>query len=155
MEIAGIIKNWSVGHAESFIDTIGEGAGVYSRLVELGYGRKVYSCKFSESAEGLHDYTGEFEFANMRAYLFWCIRDWLNPMFKSEACLPPLPELTRELVEVKYEIMSNGKILIEPKEKIKERLGRSTDYMDALANTFYPGHKQSGINIHQLSGMLP
>jgi hypothetical protein len=36
----------------AIIDTIGEGAGVYSRLEEQGIKRAV-SCKFSEGAKGL------------------------------------------------------------------------------------------------------
>lgn len=35
-------------------------------------------------------------------------------------------------------VLSNGKIIIEPKEDIKERLGHSIDEFDALANTFHP-----------------
>jgi len=38
--------------------------------------------------------------------------------------------LARELSSASY-LIRNGKILIEPKEKIKERLGRSPDKADA------------------------
>ena len=34
--------------------------------------------------------------------------------------------------------MSNGSIAIEKKDDIKKKIKRSPDYMDALANTFYP-----------------
>ena len=154
MQLAGVVKNLLAGKVDAFIDTIGEGAGVYSRLVEQGLQNKVYSCKFSENANGLHDVTGQYEFINMRAYLFWAVRDWLNPANKSEACLPDLPALRQELVEIKYIVQSNGKIIIEKKEEIKKRLGRSTDYADALANTFYPT-KQAGMKITDLSELLP
>ena len=156
MKIAGLITNYVKGQGKvcAFIDTIGEGAGVYSRLIELGYKRKVYSCKFSENATGLHDVTGEFEFANMKAYLFWCIRDWLNPANETNACLPPTLNLTQELVEIRYEIMSNGKIIIESKDKLKERLGRSPDYADALANTFYPMKLKQGLSAAEISSYL-
>jgi alpha-L-fucosidase 2 len=40
---------------------------------------KVYSCKFSESAKGYKDINGQLEFANMRAYLYWKVREWLDP----------------------------------------------------------------------------
>ncbi len=154
MKIAGIVKNMLKGGNKAFIDTIGEGAGVYSRLVEQNLKNKVYSCKFSESAEGLHDITGQYEFANMKAYLYWALRDWLNPINKAEACLPDVPALKQELIEIKYIVQSNGKIIIEKKEEIKKRLGRSTDYTDALANTFYPAGK-AGMSINDLSGILP
>lgn len=131
------------------IDTIGEGAGVYSRLQEISEennGRpqsdSIISCKWSEAARlgsrELTDITGEYKFANMRAYCFWAVRDWLNPDFNSNAMLPPGGSLLEEATEIKWSFLSNGKIIIEPKEDIKERLGYSPDEFDALANTFHP-----------------
>lgn len=138
MHVAGMVTNALRNKKDkAFIDTIGEGAGVYSRLVELDYDN-VYSCKYSESARNLHDITGEYSFANMRAYLYWCIRDWLNPKNGYSPALPPNDKLTEELTETHWGFMSNGSIMIEKKEKVKERIKRSPDYMDALANTFYP-----------------
>lgn len=140
-KIASILQNDV--HALTMIDTIGEGAGVYARIAELGYKTRAFSCKYSEAAtnekgELLTDLTGEYTFANMRAYLFWAIRDWLNPKNKQNAMLPPGLGLTEEATEIKWRFQSNGAIIIEPKEEIKKRLGRSTDAFDALANTFYP-----------------
>lgn len=149
MAVAGVLANHLKDkEALAFIDTIGEGAGVFSRLEELGY-KNAVSCKYSESAEGLKDLTGQLEFANMRAWLFWAVRDWLNPTNNSKAMLPPCDALTEEATEIKYKFQSNGKIIIEPKEDIKKRLGRSTDYFDALANTFYP-HVPIQVNINQI-----
>lgn len=138
MHVVGMVINSLEGKKDkAFIDTIGEGAGVYSRLQELNY-TNAYSCKYSESAKGLHDITGEYKFANMRAYLYWCIRDWLNPKNGYDPALPPNDKLTEELTDTHWKFQSDGSILIEPKEKIKERIKRSPDYMDSLANTFYP-----------------
>lgn len=123
--------------AKAFIDTIGEGAGVYSRLLEEEF-TNAFSCKYSEGADNLHDITGEYEFANMRAYLYWTLRDWLNPKNGFGAALPPCDQLMEEATETKWKFLSNGKIIIEPKEDVKKRIKRSPDYMDALANTFYP-----------------
>lgn len=122
---------------KAFIDTIGEGAGVYSRLIEQKY-LTAFSCKFSEGVRNKHDVTGCYSFANMRAYLFWCIRDWLNPKNGFFAALPPDDELDQELCEVHWLFQSDGSIIMEPKDEIKKRLKRSPDKMDALANTFYP-----------------
>ena len=52
--------------------------------------------------------------------------------------LPPDAEFAEDATEIRWSFRSDGKIVIEPKEDIKKRLGRSTDKMDALANTFYP-----------------
>lgn len=138
MHVAGIVSNYLWNRkAFAFIDTIGEGAGVFSRLEELGFANAI-SCKFSEGAKKLHDITGQYEFANIRAYCYWSLRDWLNPKNGNNAALPPCPQLAEEATETHWKFQSDGKIIIEPKEKIKERIKRSPDYMDSLANTFYP-----------------
>jgi len=139
MKLTGIVSNHlkNVG-TKAFIDTIGEGAGVYSRLLELGFEDIAISCKFSEGANGLTDLTGQYEFQNMRAYLFWAVRDWLNPINNTGACLPNDSLFIQEATEIKWKFQSNGKIIIEPKEDIKKRIGRSIDKFDSLANTFYP-----------------
>ena len=137
MRIAGLIKNeLRVDEDNAFIDTIGEGAGVFSRLMEQGV--NVVSVKGSESAAGLTDASGEREFANMRAYLHWALRDALNPALDTGLALPPDDLLTQEICEPQFYVLSNGKIFIEPKEKIIARLGRSPDRLDAVLNTFYP-----------------
>ena len=144
MKIAGKVK-FDVtrdNNVTAFIDTIGEGAGVYSRCEEMGLGNRVFSCKYSESAKRknkpLKDITGQIEFCNMRAYLFWAVRDWLDPKNNTGAMLPPGGTLAEEATEIKWFFRSDGRVQIEPKEAIKERLGHSTDEFDALANTFYP-----------------
>lgn len=156
MEVAGNIKiilqkNTDTYHgsiAQAFIDTIGEGAGVFSRLIEQKQEAgnewiNVHSCKFSEGATdngGLprKDYTKQYEFLNMRAWSYWAIRDWLNPINKTEAMLPPDDFLFQELTETKWKFRSDGKIQIEDKEELKKRIKRSPDKADALANTFWP-----------------
>ena len=125
-----------------FIDTIGEGAGVYSRFRELNE-KNVYSAKNSCSAKGLHDITGEYEFANMRAYLHWAVRDWLDPKNGYFAALPPDDKFSEEATEIHWKFQSDGKIIIEPKEDIKERIGRSPDKFDSLSLTFWPKDYES------------
>lgn len=139
MKLVGTIVNKLTNTIDThaYIDTIGEGAGVYSRLLELGFNNAI-SCKFSEGAKNLKDHTEVYEFENMRAYLFWCVRDWLNPAINPDACLPRDDELLQEATEIKWKFKSNGKIIIEPKEDLKKRLKRSPDKFDSLANTFYP-----------------
>lgn len=138
MQTAGRIKNIVEGStgARGFVDTIGEGAGVYSRLTELKVNAE--SVKFSESAKGRFDVTRERQFANMRAYCYWAIRDALDPKLDGDLALPLVDELTQDLTAPQWSVNSQGKILIEPKEDIKVRLSRSPDYGDALALTYYP-----------------
>lgn len=138
MHVAGMVGNYlHIPKARAFIDTIGEGAGVFSRLRELGYGNAI-SCKFSQSARGLRDLTEQYEFANMRAYLYWKMREWLDPKNKYNPALPPDDEFLEEVTSTKWQFMSDGRIIIEAKDKIKQKIGRSPDKMDSLVNTFYP-----------------
>lgn len=159
MKVAGITVNLLKGlqFPIAFIDTIGEGAGVYSRLQELGYAgsesikkfgyEQVISAKNSLAAKDdqekpLKDITGEYTFANMRAYLHWAARDWLNPDNKMNAMLPPDDDFAEEATEIKYLFRSNGDIIIEPKEGkdgIVARLGKSPDKWDSFTYTFFPG----------------
>ena len=145
MQIVGLINSILSADEKvnALIDTIGEGAGVFSRLKELK--KKATSVKFSEAAvepiykkKELNDFTGQRTFANMRAYLYWAIRDALDPQCGGNLALPPLDELIQDLTEPRWSVRSDGKILLEEKSEIKKRLGRSPDFGDALALTYYP-----------------
>lgn len=154
MHVAGIaVRFLQLKDSRAYIDTIGEGAGVLSRLEELGF-KNAFSCKFSESANRMSDVTGEYSFANMRAFCFWSLRDWLNPKNNFYSALPPDDKLTEELTEIKWKFLSNGSIIIEPKEEIKKRLKRSPDRADALANTFCPKNRFSFNNSQILDSIL-
>src|SRR5690606_22236112 len=156
MKVAGITTSKLDQDKESIalIDTIGEGAGVYSRLDELGYEKRAFSVKFSNKAEDKHgnpltDVTEQYKFANMRAYCFWAVRDWLDPRNEQNAMLPPSETLMEEATEIKWTFQSNGSIIMEKKEDIKERLGRSTDEFDALAMTFAPYYQEKIQNLRK------
>ena len=136
MVTAGRIKVAIEGGGTALIDTIGEGAGVHSRLQEMGCNS--ISAKFSESAEDLHDLTGEREFANMRAYCYWAVRDALDPRLGGTLALPLDDELTQELTATRWDVQSNGKIRLVSKDEIKSQLGRSPDKADALALSYFP-----------------
>lgn len=169
MHVVGMIIPYLQSHnSKAFIDTIGEGAGVYSRLIELGYnptvntsdinsplykGGAAYSCKFSSCAKKLSDITGIYTFANMRAYCYWALRDWLNPKNGFGAALPPCDKFMEEATAISWKFQSNGSIIIEPKDEIKKRIKRSPDYMDALANTFYP-HDKMGMTDDEMLSLL-
>jgi hypothetical protein len=76
----------------------------------------------------------EEKFLNRRMQLWWDLRDWV----KTIAALGDAPDevkdaLRADLVAPKYEQKSDGRIALEPKDKIRERVGRSPDHGDALA----------------------
>lgn len=161
MKVAGQIVNLRQYHPEMYvsIDTIGEGAGVYSRCLELDSNQHIISCKYSEWAKEFRgkeptDMTGQYRFQNMRAWLFWAVRDWLNPKNETGAMLPPDPVFDEEATEIRWSFRSDGRIIIEPKDDIKARIGRSPDKFDALANTFYPVSSRRGVDVTRLAKVL-
>lgn len=164
MKIAGDIRSQRNAHPKMIvsIDTIGEGAGVFSRCVELENERAkqyIISCKYSEGAKDeygkdLTDITQQYKFLNMRAYLFWCVRDWLNPKNGTGAMLPPDAQFDEEATEIRWSFRSDGRIQIEAKDDIKTRIGRSPDKFDSLANTFYPVRIRKPIDLERLSKIV-
>ena len=68
---------------------------------------------------------------NMRAYCWMQMAEWV----KAGGALPNVPELIAELTIPTF-TFKNGKFIIEPKDDIKARLGRSPNYADALSLTF-------------------
>jgi len=119
------------------IDTIGEGAGTFSRLEELEY-QNAFSAKFSEGATGLSDKTGQYKFANMRAYCMWAVREWFDPSNGYDVAFPPDEEFMEEATATKWFFRSDGAIQIEAKDEIKKKIKHSPDTLDSMALSFYP-----------------
>jgi hypothetical protein len=46
-----------------------------------------------------------------------------------------------ELLVPRWELDTKGRIIIEPKDKIRERIGKSPDHADALLLAFFNGAK--------------
>lgn len=115
------------------IDVVGIGAGVYDRLEELGY--PVVPINVGESPT---DPDAKNKFFNLRAEVFWHLRDLFKPdNGKSLISIPEDGELINELSEIRYYYSSERKIRIEDKEDMKKRLGRSPDKADSLALAFF------------------
>jgi virulence-associated protein VagC len=136
--VAGILHAHPEGYAS--VDVIGIGAGVVDRLHEMGY--NVHSFNAAEHTDAM-DSTNELAFANVRSAAWWNMRELLDPANGNHVALPEDTLLTGDLVSVHWKIQSGGKIIIEPKEDIKERIGRSTDCGDAVVQAFYDNRQPS------------
>lgn len=104
-------------------DTGGYGSGVVARLRELGH--TVVGVQFGGKAD-------DPRYRNKRTEMWMRLRDWIM----EGAQIPDDLALKNDLVAPTYKIPSTGIVELEPKDKIKERLGRSPDIADALALTF-------------------
>lgn len=116
------------------VDTIGIGAGVYDRLHEQDYA--AIPVNVSEKTD-MVDRTGVKEFFNLRSALWWMVRDAIDPEGDILLALPPDDELTGDLTAPTYVYLSDGRIKVESKDDIRERIGRSTDSADAVALALY------------------
>ena len=106
-----------------FVDS-GRGEGVIDRCRQLGY--DVTEVPFGGRA------TKDRRYVNRRTEMWDNMRAWLH----AGGALPDVPELKTELVTPEYSFDAANRMKLEPKEKIKERLGKSPDIADALALTF-------------------
>ncbi len=86
------------------------------------------------------------EYANLRAQLAFGVREWLE----SGAVVCADEELREDVLSQKYSFDRTGRILIESKDDIKARIGRSPDAGDALANAVYASTGRTG---HVVKGL--
>lgn len=111
------------------VDVIGIGAGVVDGLSDSGVDVEPFNASHRSEET---DITGNLEFLNRRAEAWWTLRDALNPTHGFGVALPPDDELLGDLTSPRYKRTAGGKIQVEEKEKIRERLGRSPDKGDAV-----------------------
>lgn len=80
-----------------------------------------------------HTKDGSLKFANKRAEAMWKFREELDPDQEggSVIALPPDPELRADLAAPTYSVSARG-IVIESKDELRKRLGRSTGKGDAV-----------------------
>jgi hypothetical protein len=117
------------------VDVIGIGSSTYDCIKPL------YDCvnpvNTAEASE-YRDKSGKLKMRNLRAELFWRMRDALDPQSGEDLALPNDPELLADLCSATYKNGVSG-VLIEEKDEIKKRIGRSPDYGDAVLLTLYTG----------------
>lgn len=123
---AGIVaRNWADFGADAcFVDaTGGFGAGWIDALKQLG--RSPIGVQYAGQPHNIERY------ANKRAEMYFDCVAWI----KAGGQLPPVPELTAALTQTTYSFRGD-KLLLEPKEDVKLKIGYSPDDADALVQTF-------------------
>ncbi|MES1989027.1 MAG: hypothetical protein V4440_13545 [Pseudomonadota bacterium] len=120
------------------IDVIGIGAAVYDgmrrMLMNVESSRRVIGFNASHGSDA-RDKSKILGFQNQRSEWYWRLREALDPANGLTLCLPPDQELLADLCAPRYEVR-NGRICVEPKEDIVERIGRSPDKGDSLLYAF-------------------
>lgn len=139
MALAGIVGGVVERHGGyAVVDSVGVGAGVVSRLRELG--RRVVAFSAGEATD-VRDRSGELGFVNVRSAAWWGLRERLHPETGDGLALPDDDRLIGDLTAPRWTTTSAGKIAVESKETLRkpERLGRSTDAADAVNMAFWEG----------------
>ena len=118
----------------AIVDVIGIGAGVVDRLLELEYSVIPFA-----SSEGTvqKDKSGLLGFLNKRSHAWWRMRELLDPANDVGIALPPDDSLIGDLTAPRWKVNSSGKIQVESKDSLRDRLKRSTDSGDAVVMAFY------------------
>lgn len=111
------------GSEMEFIDaTGGWAAGASDVCLDSGY--SLYNVQFAAPAL-------DRRYANRRAEMWFGMSQWVQ----DGGALPNVPDLVGELTTPTY-TFRKGQFLLEDKDQVKARLGRSPNYADALATTF-------------------
>jgi hypothetical protein len=133
---AQVVKHYEEGCSIN-IDVVGVGTSVYDILKDtypnvnaIGGGEK--SLKSDRSKK--------LAFYNKRAELLWLLREALDPETGENICLPRDNRLKAELCAARWKLVppiagdlsKKGRIQVESKDDIKERIGRSPDLADAV-----------------------
>ena len=118
-----------------FIDA-GRGEGVIDRVRQLGF--NVVEANYAAAA------MDPARYINRRAEAWDKMRKWLE----SGGSLPNDENLMEELSTPTYSFDASNRMVLEKKEKIKERMGKSPDVADALSMTFFApvyGYVEGGV----------
>lgn len=134
MNTVGLVTGILERGGKAIVDVIGIGAGVVDRLTELGNSVEGFNAG---ERTGNRDASGELGFINKRSAAWWRVRELLDPANSESVALPPDDYLTGDLTAPTWKVTSAGKIQVESKDEIRERLGRSTDDGDAVVMAFW------------------
>lgn len=124
-----------------FIDKQGVGSGTVRKLQERAeYFRKTNPVNAGDTQclKEMQKSEHAEQFYNLRSYIFWNLKLWLEQGNKIEEC----PGLRTQMNAVKYKNAPNGKILIISKDELRKRGIDDLGLLDAITFTFAPKTKK-------------
>jgi hypothetical protein len=98
-------------------------------IVRAAIGEKIWGVSGAAGTDEL-DRSEQFGFVNLRALLWWRMREALDPVNGEDLALPPDAGLLADLCAPRYKKAARG-VQVESKEEIKKRIGRSPDKGDS------------------------
>lgn len=129
MKVAQLAISLSAGGSPIVgIDAIGVGSSPVDFM-------KVNNLKVlalvSSKGSSARSKSGQLGFVNLRAEMWWKLRESLDPDGGDDLAIPDDPELLADLAAPKWSLTVRG-IKVEEKDKIKERLSHSPDKGESL-----------------------
>lgn len=138
-DVAGMVVTERRDRCAVIVDVGGGyGGGVIERLED----NQIPCVAFNGSGEGVgRTADRQFGFYNKRAEAIWRLREDLDPDRPggSHIALPPSPSLRSDLTAYRWSLRRD-EILIESKEEIIKRIGRSPDEGDAVMMCWSEGN---------------
>jgi hypothetical protein len=125
------------------VDIGGIGAATFDSLKVM---YPVVNPVNSAGGSEYHDSTKKYKMRNVRAEMYWRLRENLDPKNGEECALPPGNEVVADLCSAHYKPSVSG-VIIEDKEQIKARLGRSPDKGESIMLANYPSTAKNQIFI--------
>ncbi len=138
--VAAQVQQHLTPGSAAYIDVVGVGSSVYDHCTGL----EAYPVSAGTKAEDPRgqrytDKSGQLEFKNLRSWMTWRFRELLDPDGGVDIALPPDSRLKADLCAPRWKMepplagsKAQGRIVVESKDKVKERIGRSPDRGDAV-----------------------
>jgi phage terminase large subunit len=140
-ETAEAIKSLMNKHRVPLSNVVADEDGVGGGVVDI------VRCKgFVNNSKALKEENNNVEYQNLKTQCYYKLAELIqcNKLFIDCSNADTQDVITKELEQVKRDkIDQDGKLRILPKEKVKELIGHSPDYSDALAMRFYFELKQT------------
>lgn len=123
--------------SQAIVDVIGVGAGVVDML---RHERASVVAFNAAERTGRRDATGTWKFPNKRSAAWWNLRELLDPSKQARMAIPRDDALVADLTTPGWTIGTGNHIIVESKDGIRKRIGRSPDAGDAACMAFWvPG----------------
>ena len=140
-ETAEAIKSLMNKHRVPLSNVVADEDGVGGGVVDI------VRCKgFVNNSKALKEENNNVEYQNLKTQCYYKLAELIqsNKLFIDCNNADVQDIICKELEQVKRDkIDQDGKLRILPKEKVKELIGHSPDYSDALAMRFYFDLKQT------------
>ena len=117
------------------VDVIGIGSSTFDHIRPMYWNVNAVNVS---TASNYRDKSKKLKMRNLRAEIHWRLRDALDPLSNENIALPNDSEVLADLCSARYRVTTSG-VLIEEKDEIKERIGRSPDVGDAIMLANYIG----------------